>query len=252
VAGSSNLRPDLKIPEELLNEDPILVQKLNWAGGLCSGGIAPSIHGVNPRATTPGDAKDIVQFFELVQQVVNDKMDREQIDPEQRVLFVEEFPPQDMRTEVITFGLVSRQPGQTSAGPIDLDANRREMRPTFRQMVESDDPGYKNIIAGQWFDNIVSFTCWAKTNKVANCRALWFEDLMIQYNWFFQYSGLPRGAIFLNRLEDTKDEQSSNKLVKRELRYHVRTERLYTISQKTLTELVIKLHSGEVGSLKQK
>jgi hypothetical protein len=248
VVGSSNLRQDLTIPSDLSDQEQIVVQKLHQAQFFMTD-LAPTSQ--DRRAKTPRPAKSITEFFEIVYQAFNDKLEREQMDSEQRPKLIEEFPDEDMITEVVTWKVIRRQPGRISAGPVLSEGGRREMRPTFRELVDSKDPGYKDVIAGQWFDNTVAFTCWAKSNKVANDRALWFEELMVEYNWFFQYSGLPRGAIFLERLEDQKEEQSNNKLVKRELRYLVRTERLYSISQKTLTELVIRLHSNEVSTIKQ-
>ena len=100
----------------------------------------------------------------------------------------------------------------------------------------------KKLVMGQFYDNMVEFTCWAQTNKAANARALWFEDLMLTYHWYFKWMGVQE-VFFVRRLADNQldGRLGGNTLKSRKLRYFVRTDRTYSLEEKTLRDIVLKV-----------
>ena len=254
---ASNIRTDLPLPPDLEADRPIVVEKLdralNLIGQIPPGSLAPitpednilraPLDILGQRAKSIGAAKNIDQFFDLVRVALNHKCTNDGITPERRPLFTAEYPPCDLETETITWAIVKRSPASVSQGKA-FNQQRQQWKPIIREIIppgRSSTPGYADIILGQWFENLVDFSCWAQTNKAANARALWFEEFMYQYAWWFQLSGVVN-VHFWDRERDQLVETEENKLVRRPLIYFVRTERLYIMSVKTLDDLVIKLH----------
>lgn len=192
-------------------------------------------------------AKDINDFFPLVQTAVNDYQDRRGIVAKDRVHFVQDTPPTDAKTETITFKVKSRMPGANSGRmPEILSGNGvvREWRPRIRYWYENPErPLKRTVVFGQHYDNVVEFTCWALTNKAVDERALWFEDLMQTYFWYFKYNGVSE-VIFLQRLEDKSWENiatQGNQLKSRSIQYYVRTDKTFEISESELRDILINI-----------
>jgi hypothetical protein len=176
----------------------------------------------------------------LVNRALKDKQVDEGTAEDKKIVYTEESPPVDMSTEVITYSLIRREPA-TQGGP-PFKGNRQELKPRIRSI--EDDPnhmGFKIMVLGQEFENEVVFTCWAKTNKHVNKRALWFEDVMREYAWFLKYNGV-KEYLFMRRLEDISvDLTGDNNIIHgRPLVYYVRTERLTHLSEPTIRRIVVQ------------
>lgn len=197
------------------------------------------------RSKTLGKAKSLLEFYDLVRQAIDDYEKRAGLAEEKKIFLTEEEPDIEARTETITLGLVSREPGAFQQGR-PLEAKVRNLRPRLRE--EKDDPenpGYKMAITGFWYDNVVRFTCWATTNKAANARALWFQDLMEEYSWFFKINGVDR-CLFVGQGTDLVLDVSGKKWYGRPIDYFVRTERLRVFSEKAIEEILIKVMTKKV------
>lgn len=193
-----------------------------------------------PRSKTPGSAKSLLEFYDLVRQVKDDYEARQNVRDEYKIIFTEEEPDVKSETETITFGLVKRVPGSFGQGaPFESDV--KNMRPIFRESgADTENPGYNYVVHGYWYDNIVKFTCWARTNKVANARAEWFENMMSEYDWWFRIQGVSR-VLFWGRDADIVTEIDNNKWYGRPLNYFVRTEKLRVFSEKQMEEIIVRL-----------
>lgn len=238
------LRDDI-LPADLTTEEKrIFVRQqfqrvLNTASGLPG---APA-----DRSKSVGQAKTIVEFYDLVRLAIEDKERQEGLVEDARICFTEEKSDIEQKLEAITFSLVEREPGRFSEGrPFEGDV--RNLRPLLREVVDDPDhPGYKKAVMGYWYDNIVRFTCWARTNREANKRALWFENLMHDYAWFFVIRGVPR-VLFWRRGEDLVEDSTqstgstTNKYYGRPLEYYVKTERLREFREKELENLLINVN----------
>jgi len=193
------------------------------------------------RATTFGNTKSLLEFYDLVRQAIDDYETRAGTPQENRVIFTEEEPDVKSQTESIVFSLMDRVPGQFAQGA-PMSRNHSNYRPMVREeYTDTENPGYKCVANGYYYDNIVRFTAWARTNKTANARAMWFEDMMEEYSWWYKLQGVDR-VLFWGRNNDLVTTVNDNKWYGRPIDYFVRTEKIRTFRQKTLEEILIRLN----------
>lgn len=197
------------------------------------------------RMRQPRPAKNIDEVTDLVQRVIQDKQNSEEIVSDRQVFFTEEYPPVDFKTEAISFRLVSREPASTSGGR-HLNQRRQEWKPKIRSIEDDPNrPGYRVVTMGQKFESNIEFTCWARTNKRANMRALWLEDVLQEYAWYLKYNGIDE-FYFLRRDRDFQTELEGNTVFGRPLVYFVRTERLTHVSEPTIRRMIVKFGIGRI------
>jgi len=196
---------------------------------------------------TPGNAKTLDEFYDLVRRAIDDYEKRAGTPAGNKIYFSEESPDAKTQSEAITVSLVKREPGTYSQGsPFQGDV--KNLRPILREKGRDPaNPSYQYATLGYWHDNLVRFTCWAKTNKAANKRASWFEQMMEEYTWWFRMQGVSR-VLFWGRQEDNFLVVDDNKWYGRPFQFYVRTETLYTFSEKTLEEIIINLNVDAGGT----
>lgn len=196
---------------------------------------------------TPGQAKSLEEFYDLVRRAINDYETRAGTPAANKVHFTEEDPGGRDLTEAITFNLVKRVPGAFAQGA-PFEAGVKNLRPILREKrIDPANPTYQAAVMGYWHDNLVRFTCWAKTNKAANKRAAWFEAMMEEYAWWFRMQGVSR-VLFWGRHEDKYVVADDNKWYGRPLEFFVKTETIRVLSEKTLEEIIVNL-SVNAGSI---
>lgn len=234
MAFESFLRDDLLSSALLENPEKITViaetQFVN---------IVNLSHRGTDRTTTPHPAKNIIETMELIRQAILDYEGRVHATQDSKVDVVYEKPDKDMNLETISISFTSRAPGAYSQGaPLRGDVKNR--KPLLRELIEDpDNPGYKMAVLGFFYDNVLTLTAWARTNKQANERALWIENLMEEYAWFFVHSGVNR-ILFNGWRKNEVLEINGNKYYGRPIDYFVRTERLWNLSQKKLEEIILR------------
>jgi len=185
-------------------------------------------------------AKTLTEFFEMVQEAINNYETRALIDPVNKVLFTEEEPDKEAFNEAITFSVLKREPGSFSQGS-PFEGKIKNLKPMFRESgTDPENPGYRYATYGYWHDNLVRFTCWARTNKAANKRAFWFEDLMDEYNWWFRLQGVDR-VIFWGRQSDITVDAQGNIWYGRPIDFYVKTENIKVFSEKKIEQILIKV-----------
>jgi len=199
-------------------------------------------------------AVDLPGFYEIVSEIIEDYQDRTDVTEQSQVIFSEEDPKflseqqtHTMYTEHITYKLCERLPGKVSAGRHGAGRGstdgRREWKPRLRRIERDPDDILKvELVMGQFYDNVVEFSCWAQSNKAANARALWFEDLMSSYRWYFKLRGVAE-VYFIERLEDNAydGELGANVLKCRKLRFFVKTDRTFSYKQTVLRSMIVKV-----------
>lgn len=229
------VRTDI-LSDELTEEQVVIAEYI------ANQGLATIYRDDLPRGTRmrqPRAAQDIDGFYALVKRAFDDQQEDEGIVSASRFVLTEEYPPVDMETETISYKLLSREPATMGGPPF---TGRHEYKPRIRSIVDDPDaPGFKLFTLGQHFENEIMFTCWAKTNKTVNKRALWLEDTLKRYAWMFKYEGVME-FIFLRRLSDDIEELTGkdNTLHSRSLVYYVRTERLTHLSEPTIRRIVCR------------
>jgi hypothetical protein len=226
------------LDEELTEKDQrIIVQE---AFDFIKGDLMQQRGATGNRSVTPGRAKSLLEFYDLVRQSISNAEKRAGVLEDNKIRFTEEEPDTNSSTETITFSLMRREPGQFGQGP-PFGAKHQNLRPMLRE--ENTDPsvpGYRFAVTGYWYDNLVRFTCWARTNKAANARAEWFENFMEEYTWFYRLQGVSR-VIFWGRDADIVTDIDENRWYGRPINFFVKTEKIRVYSEKTLEEILVTL-----------
>jgi hypothetical protein len=195
-------------------------------------------------SSDPKRSATIEDFTDLVLQVINDFEIQENTISDRKIIFSTEKPPVKSQSETITYAIIRREPGHLGQGP-PFQGGRQELKPHVRRIIpDKNNPNYHKILLGQFFDNEVEFTCWAKTSKAANARALWFEDVIRRYQYFFVYKGI-RKVLFSRRLRDDTEDIDGNLWQRRKLVYYVRTEDISEFSEPDLKRIIVNLGIGK-------
>jgi hypothetical protein len=198
--------------------------------------------GDSERLRTPYPAKDLNEFFPLLAEVM--RLQQSQDGIVEPILLTEEMPDIDdnISGERITYSLHRRLPGVFEQVNQSLASNERRTRnrkAILREIIpDPDNPGLMIHIYGQDYDNFVNFIVWARTNKVANDRAVWFENLMEEWRWYFEVSGI-KMVSFEERGMDIRLSPENRKVVGRPFRYFIRTEKITIIREAALREIAI-------------
>tara|TARA_Y100000310_G_scaffold342279_1_gene444817 strand:+ start:1359 stop:2084 length:726 start_codon:yes stop_codon:yes gene_type:complete len=196
---------------------------------------------VQPEAS-PMPSKNIVEAMELVKDAIEHRIGQEGTTADADINILYEKPDKMASLEAVTIRLLDRKPGsweKTSAQGAMSNRNTRALSPILREEVEDpDNPGYRFAVLGYFFDNKVRLTCWARTVKQANERAIWLEDLLDEYRWYFSLAGLNR-VIYLGRGPDTVIDVEGNRIYGRPIDLFIRTERIRAIRQKTLEQILV-------------
>jgi len=197
-----------------------------------------------PKDRTIGTSKNLKEFYSLVNRAIIDYQTRAGTGIRNHINLTEEDPDAKDDTEVISFRLMKREPGAYSQGA-PFEGNVKNLRPIVRESgLDPANPDYRFTTNGYWYDNLVRFTCWCRTNKQANDRACWFEDFMEDYTWWFRLQGVSR-VLFWGRGQDQTVTEDGNTWYGRPLDYFVRTEKLRKFEEKKLEEILIKLETKE-------
>jgi hypothetical protein len=230
-----DVRTDI-LPEELTEEDKWFVVQLLQDFEQQN----EQFIGRGERAKMPQPAKSLDDFIALTKESIEAKEHVDNTPEENKILFTAEYPPTELETVTVSYSLLRREPASTSGGR-HFNQQRQEWKPHVREIIDDpNNPGYKLIILGQKFENIVQFIIWAKTNKEANKRATWFEDLMREYAWFIKYKGVNE-FYMLERGEDIILDIDQQRVVGRPFHFYVRTEKLTYLSEPTIRRVMLEL-----------
>ena len=225
--------------EEWTEESPTVVFDL-----IEGGKIEDPLSGIG-LSRTPRLHKSLNEFYGLVKDAIEHAEASQNIIEDRKVHFTEEDVDSDIKTETITFSLVRREPGAFSRGA-PFEGKIKNLRPILREIRDDpESPQHKIFVYGYLHDNVVRFTMWAKTNKTANARALWFESLMLEYSWFFAMSGVGK-VLFIGRDEDISiRDDKGQKLYGRPLNYFVKTEDITTAKETIIRKILVKYKANK-------
>lgn len=231
--GTSNLRTDLLDPKLLKTTSGIKVVASNQFQGLIN-------RAERPRTTTPGAAKDIIEVMDLIQNAILDCEKRTRTTTDGKIDVVFEYPTKAIDVETISISFQQRVPGGFGQGA-PMESSTHNRKAILREVVDDEDnPGYKRAVFGYLYDNVLRLTAWARTNKAANARAIWIETLMDEYMWYFVHSGVNR-ILFEGWQKSEVLDIGDNTFYGRPIEYYVKTEKITTVSQKTLEDIMINL-----------
>lgn len=164
---------------------------------------------------------DLDIFFDVAGKLIKDAQEREGTNSEDIVRIVEEYPPENMHeygNEVITFKVVERKPGMMNT----KGTSRPHRKATYsHQEMRPDLPNKVITVESRPVDHVVEFNCWAKTNKLANKRAIWLEKLLINSAFAFEVRGAER-FFWKERLSDNYMTVNGQRIFSRPLRFFLR------------------------------
>lgn len=127
-------------------------------------------------------------------------------------------------------------------------AHSVEPKPRSRQVVQSNQ-----MVFGQRFQNVVSFTIILKSGKAslnsadnpkyvggytADALAEAFEDFMLEYTPVFKRLGAAE-LVYARRLSDSEENRSNVDIIKRTITYMLTTEKLIATSVDTIEQIAI-------------
>ena len=118
-------------------------------------GITSAPPGAYSRSAVP--SKNLSEFYELVKIAVQESEKREGRVDRDKTTFREEEPDLKAIFPAITFELIRRQPGAFGGGA-PFESRVKNQTAMFREEVQDpDNPGYKIITAGYFYDNVIRF-----------------------------------------------------------------------------------------------
>lgn len=184
------------------------------------------------------------EFYELIREVVLDSQRREGTVETKLVEVTEEYPPYMIHDfpggdEIISIRLIERKPSGMSRDGKDLiqrgfSRNHSLHTPLF--------PNRELVVDSRPVEHVLELTCWAKTNRMANERALWLEKTMIRNTWRFNVEGVER-FYWQGRLADNFMSPSEQRLFSRPLRFKVRI-REFEVSLESIIKNIEIIHGG--------
>lgn len=135
---------------------------------------------------------------------------------------------------IITYQTVQAEPGSLNGQPFgkpkEIKPRIREqlfLDPLFRKDIDSQAENLKYYRStGQWFDNLVQFDLWSKTNYEAENSMDWFEDVLFKYQGMFKELGISEMKYY-KRVRDDTLIKWKNKFSVRSLIYYFRTEKVH-------------------------
>jgi len=187
---------------------------------------------------------DLDVFYKLFKAVVEGAITQQGLTWD--IIVARENPDEENQKEwqdIITFKLKKREFGGTNQRSVDDPIATRPTKPTLVKIIpDPDHIGYEIEIHEQRFENKIIITPWALTPEEADFRAMWLEEVMLNFNFFFLANGID-DVIYLGRNEDIEKFLSPGK-VKHfgcPLEYWVRTTKRYVKKIKTLDEVIMVL-----------
>ena len=125
-------------------------------------------------------------------------------------------------TPVISVELMRQEPGTVGKRPFDT---MKEMKPRIREIYKHpDDPtNYSIQVRGQWYDNILRFTCYSATHFDAEKLIGWFNDFLYKYAWVLKKNGVQE-LLYWQRRSDQKVKMWRDDIVGYTVEWYFRTE----------------------------
>ena len=168
--------------------------------------------------TTP---MSLPRFFEVAYNLIENAQDRAGVKSNSKIRLIEEYPPEpfnDYGDEVIAYRVLRREPANMS----QKGTSRPQRKSTwYYDKVDPHHPNKVIIIESRPVDHLIEFSCWGKSNKLANARALWLEKLFINHAWAFEVQGVER-FFWKDRGPDTYMTSGGQRLFYRPVNFFVR------------------------------
>ena len=181
-----------------------------------------NIYEFDPSAFLPNaEAMTLSSFINLTSNIIENAQLKANVVEDQVVKLTQEYPPDEFHNfgdEVIAYRLINREPANMNK----LGTGR--VQRSYSNNYDLQRPDFPNkmiIVESRPVDHTIELTCWAKTNRIANERAIWLEKLLINNTWRYQTNGVER-FYWKDRLADSYMTSGEQRLFYRPLRFFVR------------------------------
>lgn len=140
-----------------------------------------------------------------------------------------------------------QEPGTVGKRPFDM---MKEAKPRVRETYKHpDDPiNYSVQVRGQWYDNILRFTCYDKTNFGAERLISWFNDFLYKYAWVIKKNGIQE-MLYWQRRADENIQVWRDDIVGYPVEWYFRTEEhtIEVIHNITEIDISSRLAKNDMG-----
>ena len=125
-------------------------------------------------------------------------------------------------TPTVVVEMRRQEPGTVGKRPFDM---MKEAKPRVRETYKHpDDPlNYTIQVRGQWYDNILRFTCYDKTSFGAERLISWFNDFLYKYAWVIKKNGIQE-MLYWQRRADENISKWRDDIVGYPMEWYFRTE----------------------------
>ena len=179
------------------------------------------------------------RFFSIASGLISKAQERAGVKEEKRVILTEEYPPDPFESygdEVVAYRVLKREPALMNT----KGTARPQRRSTYYyDLVEATLPSKVLVVEARPLDHLIEFTCWGKSNKLANARATWLEKLFVNHSWAFEVHGVER-FYFKNRGPDTYTTTGGQRLFYRPVNFFVRFREFEVKSHPRIKEMIIE------------
>lgn len=149
--------------------------------------------------------------------------------------------PESVNLPVISFGVVDRASSKNKKG---LKSRQNEY------MLDPEDENYTIIISRKWFDCIVEYMVFHKTNKESRELLKRFEVFMETYTGYFKEQGVSE-MVFLNEVDSRLSKKYKEGIPSTCIRYLMVLERITIQRVRTTKYLRSKIKASWSGSSKE-
>lgn len=187
---------------------------------------------------------DLPELYELASQLIEHKQALEGVEKEKRIKLVKDWNPhrfhEQYGPEVICCRLIKREHSKMSK-----EGDRfQSRRPYFDRDIPVKEPGLTLTLTTAPMDNIIEFKCWSTDSFAADERALWLENLFIDFAWVFKSEGVERWH-FEGRLSDIVLTQNEHVFHERPLRFFARTRKVELQMEPEIRTMNYTLFKGD-------
>lgn len=182
-------------------------------------------------------------FFSVIQDILVARQNTENVKIDQRLLVVAEDPPEEIDTETITFFLEARAPGGYGRMTAHDNARVREVSPHVRFIEKHPEhPSERRVTFGRVYDNWIRFNIYARTDKVALERVIWFEQAIDAYDWWLRRNGYR--LIELGVGDRERVTIGELRLTRYPMSYKVRTDDTFVMTEQQLRRVAVDVKAS--------
>jgi len=165
--------------------------------------------------------------------------------------------------KIISWGVVRKEAGTLDGKPF---SGTQEIKPRPRELIAifdenaskyfNDREGVIEVngrvaklvqVHGQFFDNLVQYNIWSRSNREAEDMVEWFEELMLTYTGLFREAGIVQ-MWFDRRVRDVTLVQNIKGYQVRSVLYYIRTERISLNTGSPIKRIDLGVHGPDLRS----